>query len=364
MVRSRTYTILECGASGIVRMARAFRMAPSVSVSAIVPARNEAATIARAVRALAAQPEITEIIVANDQSTDATGEILAALAGELPQLRVIEIDELPPGWVGKNHACARAAAEARGAWLLFTDADAELLAGAVARAVSDAAAAGAALVSYSPEQETGGFWERALVPFVFTRLASRYPYAAVCDPETEIAAANGQFLMMRREAYLVLGGHASVAGEILEDVALARRAKQSGLRLHFAPGAGIARTRMYAGFREMWEGWTKNLYPLVGGTRGALVRELVAVVPWIPLVMLALGLVHPVFALLGGLLLAGRHAAYAAMLRRNRMPRSRIVYYLPAVLLYGAALAASARRYRRGRVAWKGREYPVGEQWR
>jgi glycosyltransferase involved in cell wall biosynthesis len=339
-------------------------MTPPETVSAIVPARNEAATIARAVRALAAQPEVAEIIVADDQSTDATADILARLGGEIPALRVIQIAALPPGWVGKNHACARAAAEARGDWLLFTDADTELAPGAVARALADAAAAGAALVSYSPEQETRGFWERALVPFVFTRLAALYPYAAVCDPASAAAAANGQFLLIRREAYLVLGGHAAVAGEVLEDVALARRAKSAGLRLHFAPGEGLARTRMYRSFKEMWEGWTKNLYPLVGGTPRALWRELAAVVPWIPLLLLAAGALHLAFAALGLLLLAGRHAAYAAMLGRNRLPRSRIVYYLPAALLYAAALAASAGRYRRGRIAWKGREYPVSERTR
>lgn len=335
-------------------------MTPAPPVSAIVPARNEAATIARAVRALAAQPEIAEILVANDQSTDATAEILAGLAAETPSLRVLEIDALPPGWVGKNHACARAAAQARGEWLLFTDADTELARGAVARALADAAATGAALVSYSPEQETRGFWERALVPFVYVRLAGLYPYAAVCDPASQVAAANGQFLMIRRETYLELGGHASVADQVLEDVALAKRAKQAGLRLHFASGAGLARTRMYRSFKEMWEGWTKNLYPLVGGTPRALGRELAAVVPWIPLLLIAAGVFQPALAALGLLLLAGRHAAYAAMLGRNRLPRSRIVYYLPAALLYAAALEVSARRYRRGRVSWKGREYPVG----
>lgn len=344
-----------------MRLPAARRMTPSVPVSAIVPARNEAATIARAVRALAAQPEVGEILVANDGSTDATGEILAALAGEIPVLRVIELDALPPGWVGKTHACARAAALARGDWLLFTDADTELLPGAVARALADAAAAGAALVSYSPEQQTRTFWERALIPFVYTRLAARYPYAGVNDPQSEIAAANGQFLMLRRQAYLTLGGHAAVAAEVLEDVALARRAKQAGLGLYFAPGEGLARTRMYRSFREMWEGWRKNLYPLTGGTASALGRELATVVPWIPLLLVALGGLHPLLAVVGLGLLAGRHAAYAAVLARNRLPRSRIVYYLPAALLYGAVLVASARRYRQGRVSWKGREYPVGD---
>jgi len=174
--------------------------------------------------------------------------------------------------------------------------------------------------------------------------------------------------LIRRDAYEAIGGHGGVAGEVLEDVALARRAKQAGYRIYFAPGLGIARVRMYRSFAAMWQGWTKNLYPLMGGTAGegkggvvgGVARELLGVIPWIPLVSLALGLVHRVFAILGLVLLAGRHAAYAALLRRSRFPISRILYYMPAVVLYSAVLVVSAWRYSRGTVVWKGREYPVG----
>src|ERR1700676_5123629 len=158
----------------------------SPTVSAIVPARDEEATIAAAVESLAAQPEIAEIIVINDQSTDGTAAQLALLSSRYSQLRVLETKELPSGWVGKNYAVSLGAAQATGEWLLFTDADGVHLPGSTGRALADAAATGAGLVSYSPEQETRTWWERALIPLVYTRLARRFSYDAVNDPELPV----------------------------------------------------------------------------------------------------------------------------------------------------------------------------------
>ncbi len=284
---------------------------------------------------------------------------LTQLSARNPQLRVLETKELPAGWVGKNYAVSLGAAQATGDWLLFTDADGVHLPGSTAHALADAAETGAGLVSYSPEQETYTWWERALIPFVYTRLGHKYSYAEVNHPDSTAAAASGQYLLIRREDYARIGGHAAVAGEVLEDVALARLAKQAGITLHFASGNGIMRVRMYRTFIAMWQGWTKNLYPLMGGTSRATGRELFRVVPWIPLLVLPLALVHLIWGVLGVALLAGRHAAYAADLRRNRFPASLALYYLPGVALYAAALLNSEWRYAKGSVAWKGREIPV-----
>ena len=351
-------------------------MNPQTTVSAIVPARNEEATIAAAVESVAAQPEISEILVINDQSTDGTAAILGRLASRVAQMRVLETKELPAGWVGKNYAVSLGAAQATGDWLLFTDADGVHLPGSTARALADAVEQDAGLVSYSPEQETRTWWEKALIPFVYTRLAHRYSYAAVNHPDSPAAAASGQYLLIRREDYLRIGGHAAVAGDVLEDVALARLAKQAGVRLYFAAGTGIMRVRMYRTFRAMWQGWTKNLYPLMGGlekktvddtkagaTAGnprAVGRELFRVVPWIPLLLLPLTLLHLIWGVVAIVLLAGRHAAYAAELRRNGFPASLALYYMPGMALYAAALLNSELHYAHGSVVWKGREYPVG----
>jgi glycosyltransferase involved in cell wall biosynthesis len=333
-------------------------------VSAIIPARNEEASIARAVESVAAQPEIGEVIVVNDQSTDRTAEILAELAARTPKLRVLATDALPAGWTGKNYAVSIGAAAATGDWLLFTDADTYHLPGSMGRALSDAVEHNAALVSYSPEQEMETFWERALIPRVYWMLSRRYSFANVNNPAMPDAAANGQFLLIHRDAYTAIGGHAAVANRVLEDVALARRVKQAGLGLYFASGRGIVRTRMYRSFGAMWEGWTKNLYPLIGSSVFALVGELGGWAAMAALILvLSLKIVNPIGWMIVGACAAAlvtRFGEYALFLRRNLLPISLIQYYVPGVCLYSAALIASWWKNTRGEVVWKGRAYPAG----
>jgi glycosyltransferase involved in cell wall biosynthesis len=328
-------------------------------VSAIVPARNEEPSLAACIESLARQPEITEILVVNDQSTDKTAEIVRGLMTSIPKLRLLETDGVPPGWVGKNNAVALGAREAANPWLLFTDADAEHQPGAAARALQVANETGAALVSFSPEQVTEKWYEKALIPFIYCRLARKFTYAGVNDPASPDAAANGQFLMIRRDAYDAIGGHASVAAEVLEDVAIARRSKAAGYRLSFNSGKGIVRVRMYRSFGSMWEGWTKNLYLLMGGTRFATFRELESIVPWIPFLVILLGIKYPIFMFLGVWLLIFRQINYGSELTRNQFPFSFILYYVPAVVLYAGVLWSSYRHHASGKVEWKGREYPV-----
>jgi glycosyltransferase involved in cell wall biosynthesis len=331
----------------------------SASISAIVPARNEEGVIAACVESLALQPEIAEILVVNDQSTDKTAEIVRGLMLKILRLRLLETQEIPPDWVGKNNAVYLGAKEAKSPWLLFTDADAELQPGAAARTLQIAQETGAALVSFSPEQITQSWYEKALIPFVYSRLAKHFSYEAVNNSASPAAAANGQFLMMQRDAYNSIGGHASVASDVLEDVALAKRAKAAGFRLWFGPGQGIVRVRMYRSFGAMWQGWKKNLYLLVGGTPGAVLREMESAIPWIPVALILLGLKIPVAPFLGVCFLLLRQFTYGAELSRNQYPLKFIIYYVPAVVLYAGVLWASYRGYAKGKVEWKGREVPV-----
>jgi chlorobactene glucosyltransferase len=332
----------------------------AAGITAIVPARNEEGVIAACVRSLAQQPEIAEILVINDQSTDGTAGVLQQLTAEVPHLRVLETQEVPPGWVGKNNAVWIGASQAKSPWLLFTDADAELAPAAATRALQVARETGAALVSFSPEQLAETWYEKSLIPFVYCRLAKHFSFEAVNNPSSPAAAANGQFLMIRRDAYDAIGGHASVAGEVLEDVALAKRAKAAGYRLWFGSGKGIVRTRMYRSFDSMWEGWKKNLYLLSGGTPRAVFLELLAVVPWIPLLLLVIGIKLPL-ALIAALgLLMARHAAYGRELTSNQFRPSYILYYVPGSLLYAGVLRASYRAHARGKIQWKGRQVSVG----
>jgi len=173
------------------------------------------------------------------------------------------------------------------------------------------------------------------------------------------AAANGQFLMMRRDVYDSIGGHSSVAGEVLEDVALAMRVKAAGHRIWFSSGKGIVCVRMYRSFQAMWQGWKKNLYRLMGGTPGAVFREMESSLPWIPLLLIVAGLKYPFLLFLGVLFLIARQTGYGFDLARNHFPFSFIFYYVPAVALYVAVLWASYRDHVKGRIQWKGREYSV-----
>lgn len=337
-------------------------------ISAIIPARNEELSIACAVESVAAQPEVGEVMVVDDHSSDRTSFILDEIASRLVKVKVQRTGELPAGWTGKNHAVWAGAQAAAHEWLLFTDADTFHLPGSAARALADAEAYNADLVSYSPEQETRTFWERALVPFVYWRLSQRYPFRRVNDPRARDAAANGQYILMRRAAYREIGGHAAVAAEILEDVALARRAKERGWRIFFAPGQGIVQTRMYRSFADMWEGWTKNLYPLFGGSVGEMLLEMDAATPWLGAVFAGLAAWESMarrgprwsvwlLALLAGIFVVRPWAWYDAWLRRNRYPAVYIRYYLAGAGLYAAALAASWWKNTHGAVRWKGREY-------
>ena len=118
---------------------------------------------------------------------------------------------------------------------------------------------GAALLSYSPEQEVHGFWEKAVMPVIFAELAATYRPSLVSDPRSPAAAANGQYILISREAYDAVGGHAAVSSSLLEDVALAQAVKASGRKIFFRYGGDAVRTRMYRSFAQLREGWTKNL---------------------------------------------------------------------------------------------------------
>jgi len=196
-----------------------------VLATAIVPARNEEAVISACVESLAIQSEIGEVFVINDQSTDATASIVERLSCQIPKLRLLATGELPTGWVGKNNAVWLGAREAHGQWLLFTDADAVQEKDSTAKALAIAAEEDAVMVSFSPEQVMETWYEKSLIPYVYCRLGNKFSFKEVNDPRKTAAAANGQFLLIRKDVYEAVGGHASVASDVVEDVALAKRVK-------------------------------------------------------------------------------------------------------------------------------------------
>ena len=339
------------------------------AVSVIVPARNEEQNLEPLVRSLSEQESVCEIIVVDDQSEDGTQAILERLGEEIPALRTVRIEFLPQGWIGKNYALHVGAKGATGEWLLFTDADTRHRPGSLAAMLEQAKKENADLLSLSPGQEARTWWEKSVIPLVYVEAAKLYPYEEVSRPDSEEAAANGQYILIRREVYERVGGHEAIKSEVLEDVALARRVKATGGRLTFLLGRPWVRTRMYQSFGAMWEGWSKNLYLLYKKRLGRLLAEVAAL--WL------LDLV-PFFGLLFCLdlrthqgpkgwaaaacvsILAWRHLTYMHGLAQAQFTRRTAIYRLPGVAIYSCLLLNSARKYLwTEKIQWKGRSYGV-----
>ncbi|MGO9085351.1 MAG: glycosyltransferase family 2 protein [Candidatus Sulfotelmatobacter sp.] len=349
----------------------------SIEASVIVPARNEEGCLGACLESLVAQTGVGfEIIVVDDHSTDHTREIAQSFAG----VRIIDAGPLPNGWTGKNNAVITGAREARGAWLLFTDADTVHLLGSLARALAEARKNAPDLLSYSPEQIAVSFWEMATLPVVFAELARQYPPAKVSDPNSPIAAANGQYILVRREAYDAVGGHTAIAGSILEDVALARTFKASGRKIRFRYGADAVRTRMYRNFRQLREGWTKNLALLFPNPGWLAVKTLLlwglgwGILFW-PLVMLigaelteraSLTRLHNIFLMPAGVVGAWWWIATVILVFGRNLARLRranfdlIMEWLGASFgmpMFAYLLLRSKSAHAHGTVSWRGRTY-------
>jgi glycosyltransferase involved in cell wall biosynthesis len=340
------------------------------SVSIIVPARNEEANIARLLRSLAAQQGAREILVVDDQSEDGTAAVLKSLEAEIPLLRVLRVDVLPEGWLGKTYAANLAAGEATGEWLLFTDADTVHQPGSLEAVLELAEKEGADLLSLSPGQQTPTWWEKAVIPQVYVNLARLYRFEEVSDPASPSAAANGQYLLVRREVYARVGGHEAIRGEVLDDVELAKRVKSAGGKLVFLPGSAWVETRMYRTFREMWSGWTKNLFLLHGRSRANILKTIAELwvldlLPQIFLIVLVLGLFSghgnagEFYAALGCLLVVvARHVGYWRAVTRLGFDPGVVPWRMEGAALLSALLVSSFVAHRVSRqVDWKGRSY-------
>jgi glycosyltransferase involved in cell wall biosynthesis len=329
-----------------------------LQVSVIVPARNEEACLADCLESLTTQSGVAfEIIVVDDHSTDRTRKIAASFPG----VRVIEAGPLPDGWTGKNNAVTTGARRAGGEWLLFTDADTVHLPGSLARSLDEAQRKGLALLSYSPEQIVTGFWEKAVMPVIFAELVSKYRPSRVSDPNSPAAAANGQYILVTRDAYDAIGGHAAVGKSLLEDVELARAIKRSGGKIFFRYGGDAVRTRMYRSFPQLREGWTKNLailFPATGRLAFWRFLEFVVLITSLAFLILSVAardfrfaplyLLSPVVTLIR---ISRVHFAWDATLLAP--------FGLP---LFSYLLLRSKLSHQAGKVSWKGRTYDARKE--
>jgi glycosyltransferase involved in cell wall biosynthesis len=315
---------------------------PIPEVTIIVPARNEEASLGDCLQSLTAQTGVEyEIFVVDDGSTDRTGEIAESFA----DVQVVSPGPLPAGWTGKNNAVVAGASVARGNWLLFTDADTVHVPGSLARALAEAKREKADLLSYSPEQIAVTFWERAVMPVVFAELAAEYPPDKVRDEASGIVAANGQYILVRRAAYDAVGGHAAVANEILEDVALAKAFRREGRKVFFRYGRDAVRTRMYRSWAQLREGWTKNLALLFPHPE----RRLLTFGAWWLSAWVMLPLVIPACAL------------FLRIRRANFSFGTTLVSAAFGPPLFVFLLLRSQRAHATGNVSWKGRACDAGQ---
>jgi hypothetical protein len=271
---------------------------------------------------------------------------------------------------------ATGAREAKGDWLLFTDADTVHILGSLARALKEAEENGAALLSYSPEQIAVTFWEMATLPVVFAELAREYPPSKVSDPNSPAAAANGQYILIKREAYDSVGGHAAVAHDILEDVALARAVKRSGRKIRFRYAADAVRTRMYRNFAQLREGWTKNLALLFPNPGRLAVKSLllwglgwaVFLTPILADIGVKLAgnevlrngfrsLIALDHSWLGGITILGLVYLQQRLSRSNFTWDRNLLGGLFGMPMFAYLLLRSKRAHARGNIPWKGRTY-------
>jgi glycosyltransferase involved in cell wall biosynthesis len=344
---------------------------PELELSVILPVRNEQLALPACLDSLLRQSEAGfalgeqwELILVNDDSTDDTGKIAAEAAARHPGVTLIDAPPLDlsdrGGFTGKTNACWAGAQIARGRHLLFTDADTLHHAGDLSRSLREADRHKAVLLSYSPRQIVTGFWQHAVMPLVFSELASVYPPKQVNDPGQHLAAANGQFLLVERDAYFSVGGHRAVGESVLEDVALARNIKRGPriIRFRYAPEA--LSTHMYRTTGEMVEGWTKNLALLFPKPIALALWRVLDVLLFFGLPTLALGIYWLLPWQRGVILVIWVRTLWRfyARVARSSFPAEDVAISILGVPFFVYLLIRSFIHHRMKKsVAWKGRSY-------
>jgi glycosyltransferase involved in cell wall biosynthesis len=342
-----------------------------LEVSVIVPARNEECSLPACLASLVRQSEPGfalgqqwELIVVDDDSNDGTRQIAADAANEHEGVILLEAPMLDlssqRGFTGKNNACWAGAQAARGKYFLFTDADTVHEANDISLSLREAERHEAALLSYSPRQIVTGFWQHAVMPLVFSELASVYPSKQVNDASSRLAAANGQFLLVEREAYFAVGGHRAIGREVLEDVALAGNIKRVPyvIRFRYAPEA--LATRMYRTTGEMIEGWTKNLALLFPRPVALALWRILDLLLFVGLPLIALGMHWLLPWQRGAILLIWARTLWRFYSRvaRSNFPAFDVAISIFGVPLFAYLLLRSVFQHRiRKTVVWKGRSY-------
>ena len=317
-------------------------------VPVLIPARDEAATIEACVHSLLGQPGVAEVVVLDDESSDAT----AARAGAAGA-RVVAGAPAPPGWSGKPWACAQlAAAVPEAPVLVLVDADVTLAPAAVARALALLDDAGLDLLSPFPRQRAEGPAERLVQPLLQWSWLTTLPLqVAERSPRPSLTAACGQFMLLRRAALERAGGFAAARSDVLDDLALARAVKQAGGRVAVADGSDLATTRMYSDWPALRTGYEKSLWAAFGSPLGA--AAVLAVMAWVYVLPAAAALRGSRAGLVGYAAGVASRAVAARATGGRAWPDA--LAHPVSVLLFARLTVGSVLGRRRGRLQWKGR---------
>ena len=265
--------------------------APDTTLTVVIPAFNEAHNIEACVAsALANQAPCRDwsVLVVDDESTDATIENALRAGSAASHFRLIQAGPRPANerWVGKNWACSKAVEQLSSEWLLFIDADVRLKPDALQRALAQALDEQADLLSLAPRLTCGCLAEWMVQPIMASLLGLGFPILETNDPASPVAFAAGPFMLFKASTYRQIGGHRALAGEVVEDLALARAIKAGGHRLRYLLGLDAVDLRMYSNLAALWEGWTKNWFlgldrDPVKALGAASVVVLMFSVPWL-----------------------------------------------------------------------------------
>lgn len=346
-----------------LRRARAPAPAAWPKLSVVIPARNEVGSLGRTLRTLLAQdlPGL-EVVVVDDRSTDGTGAVAADAARRDERVRVVTIEELPSGWLGKTHALQRGAEAAAGSWLLFTDADVRFAPGALRRSLAYALDRRLDHLVALPRLEARG---ALLASFVaaFGLLFSVYtrPWRAR-DPRSRAAIGIGAFALLRADAYRQAGGHAAIRLRPDDDLELGRLVKRVGLRQEAVFGAEDVTVEWYPDLGSALRGLNKNAFAGLGYSTLRLAVVVLAlllsnVLPFLALPFVG-GAARGVYALVVATV-AFVYAFDAPRLRHS--PWLFLLHPVGTALLAYAAVASAAKALRRGQIEWRGTRYALDE---